>query len=125
MTRAMSHGAVAGGRDGAAGESRDTAGRTARWQQAHQALVQLAKTRAGLDFDEGKRLLEALRARAHERLGFGSFVEYIELGQGPQPTKTCESWKNRSRSAKAATTHENKPARPANAAETGTIARRD
>jgi hypothetical protein len=30
--------------------------------------------------------------------------------------KTWESWKNRSRSAEAATTHANKPARPANAA---------
>ena len=88
MTRGMSDGAVAGGRDGAAGERRDTAGRTASWQQAHQALVQLAKTRAGLDFDEGKRLLEALRERAHERLGFGSFVEYIERLFGYAPRLT-------------------------------------
>ena len=77
MTRAMSHAGEAGGRDGeaggrddAAGESKtDTVGKTASWQQAHQALVRLAKARAGLDFDEGERLLEALRARARRRSG--------------------------------------------------------
>ena len=52
-------------RDGAAGEREtDTVGRTASWQQAHAELLRLAKARAGLDFDEGERLLEALRARA-------------------------------------------------------------
>ena len=84
--RAMSD---ARGRDGAAGERRtDTVGRTASWQQAHEALLRLAKARAGLDFDEGERLLEALRARAHERLGFGSFVEYIERLFGYAPRLT-------------------------------------
>jgi hypothetical protein len=76
-------------RDGAAGERKtDTVGRTASWQQAHEALLRLAKARAGLDFDEGARLLEALRARAHERLGFGSFVEYIERLFGYAPRLT-------------------------------------
>src|SRR5512138_2611593 len=89
MTRAMSAADEARGGDGAAGESKpDTLGRTASWQQAHEALVRLAKARAGLDFDEGKRLLEALRARAHERLGFGSFVEYIERLFGYAPRLT-------------------------------------
>jgi hypothetical protein len=39
-----------------------------------------------------------------------------QLGQRPQPDKTCESWKNRSRSAKGGANHETKPARPALAA---------
>jgi len=90
MTRAMSHGAEARGRNGVAGESKtDSVGRTGSWQQAHEALLRLAKARAGLDFDEGERLLEALRARAHERLGFGSFVEYVErlFGYAPRLTR--------------------------------------
>jgi 5-methylcytosine-specific restriction endonuclease McrA len=89
MTRAMYHACEAVGRDGEAGESKtDTVGRTASWQQAHQALVRLAKARAGLDFDEGERLLEALRVRTHERLGFGSFVEYVGRLFGYAPRLT-------------------------------------
>jgi len=85
----MSEAGEARGRDGAGGESKpDMLGRTASWQQAHEALVRLAKARAGLDFDEGERLLEALRARAHERLGFGSFVEYVERWFGYAPRLT-------------------------------------
>jgi 5-methylcytosine-specific restriction endonuclease McrA len=48
------------------------------WQAAHEALLRLARTRAGLDFEEGQWLLAAHRSRAHERLGYGGFVEYIE-----------------------------------------------
>ena len=43
-------------------------------QAAHAALVRLARSRAGLDFDEGVWLLAALRSEAHVRLGYGSFV---------------------------------------------------
>lgn len=89
MTRTMSHDGEARRRDGAAGGSKpDTVGRMVGWQQAHEALVRLAKARAGLDFDEGERLLEALRARTHERLGFGSFVEYVERLFGYAPRLT-------------------------------------
>jgi hypothetical protein len=48
------------------------------WQAAHAALVELARTRAGLDYDEGRWLLSARRSQAHARLGYGSFTEYIE-----------------------------------------------
>lgn len=78
MTRGMSYGVEARGR-AALGRKTDKVGRRASWQQAHEALIRLAEARAGLDFDEGERLLEALRARAHERLGFGSFVEYVDF----------------------------------------------
>ena len=39
------------------------------WQVAHEALIRLARTRAGLDFEEGGKLRAAERARVHERLG--------------------------------------------------------
>jgi hypothetical protein len=42
------------------------------WQAAHAALVELARDRAGLDFEEGRWLLSARRSEVHARLGFGS-----------------------------------------------------
>lgn len=60
------------------------------WQMAHDALVQLAASRAGLDFEEGQRLRAALHAGAHRRLGYGSFVEYIERLFGYSPRLTYE-----------------------------------
>src|SRR5690348_8343701 len=48
------------------------------WRRAHEELVRLAATRAGLDYEEGRWLLRAERAGAHARLGYGSFREYIE-----------------------------------------------
>jgi hypothetical protein len=60
------------------------------WQAAHEALTRLARARAGLDFEEGEKLLIAERARVHERLGYGSFVEYIERLFGYSPRLTLE-----------------------------------
>ena len=60
------------------------------WQEAHAALVRLARSRAGLDFDEGLWLLAALRSEAHVRLGYGSFVEYAERIFGYAPRLTRE-----------------------------------
>jgi hypothetical protein len=59
------------------------------WRGAHEALLRLAKTRAGLDFEEGRWLLAALRAGTHLRLGYGSFAEYAErlFGYGPRVTQ--------------------------------------
>jgi hypothetical protein len=59
------------------------------WQAAHDALVRLARTRAGLDLEEGRWLLATQRARAHERLGYGSFLEYVErlFGYAPRLTQ--------------------------------------
>ncbi len=48
------------------------------WQLAHEQLRRLARSRAGLDFEEGRWLLAAWRGGAHVRLGYGSFREYIE-----------------------------------------------
>jgi hypothetical protein len=47
------------------------------WQVAHERLGLLARTRAGLDEEEGRWLLRAWRQRVHARLGFGSFGEYV------------------------------------------------
>jgi hypothetical protein len=60
------------------------------WQAAHEALTHLARARAGLDFEEGEKLRAAVRARVHERLGYGSFVEYIERLFGYSPRLTLE-----------------------------------
>jgi hypothetical protein len=49
----------------------------AEWQRAHDELQRLARTRAGLDFEEGQWLVRAHRSGVHERLGFGSFSEYV------------------------------------------------
>ena len=68
------------------------------WQEAHAALVRLARSRAGLDFDEGVWLLAALRSEAHVRLGYGSFVEYTERIFGYAPRLTQESCASPSRS---------------------------
>lgn len=60
------------------------------WRAAHEALTRLAKLRAGLDFEEGNKLRAAQRTRVHERLGYGSFVEYIERLFGYSPRLTLE-----------------------------------
>ncbi|HEY3496938.1 MAG TPA: HNH endonuclease signature motif containing protein [Polyangiaceae bacterium] len=61
----------------------------APWQRAHTELVKLAKHRAGLDDEEARWLLAALREGTHIRLGFGSFNEYSEgmFGYGPKVTQ--------------------------------------
>jgi hypothetical protein len=66
----------------AAGSTRSDA---APWRQAHEKLVSLAATRAGLDHEEGRWLLRAERAGAHVRLGYGSFREYAERLFGYSP----------------------------------------
>jgi len=60
------------------------------WRAAHEALTRLARMRAGLDFEEGQQLRAAHLARVHERLGFGSFVEYVERLFGYSPRLTLE-----------------------------------
>jgi hypothetical protein len=57
----------------------------ADWEQAHNELVRLAHTRAGLDGVEAHWLLVALRSGAHRRLGFASFLEYLERLFGYSP----------------------------------------
>lgn len=60
------------------------------WQTAHAALVELARERAGMDFEEGEWLLTARRAQVHRRLGYGSFTEYVHRLFGYAPRVTHE-----------------------------------
>ena len=62
---------------------------TGDWKRAHEELVRLAKQRAGLDWQEGRSLLSALRSQSHRKIGFASFEEYIErlFGYSPRFTK--------------------------------------
>ena len=60
------------------------------WKRAHADLVRLAALRASLDWDEGRSLLAALRFGSHLKLGFGSFIEYIERLFGYRPRFTQE-----------------------------------
>ncbi|MFZ5894884.1 MAG: hypothetical protein ACOY0T_27735 [Myxococcota bacterium] len=48
------------------------------WESVHERVVSFAKRRAGLEWEEGRLLCEALRAGVHQRLGFASFSEYVE-----------------------------------------------
>src|SRR5262252_9859995 len=59
------------------------------WRRAHEELVRLALKRAGLDFEEGRWLLRALRSGTHVELGYASFLEYTErlFGYGPRLTQ--------------------------------------
>ena len=66
------------------------AGNAPAWQEAHEKLVALAAQRAGLDADEGRWLLEALRSGTHVRLGYGGFNEYVERLFGYSPRFTQE-----------------------------------
>ncbi len=55
------------------------------WRRVHEQLSRLAKCRAKLDWEEGRALLDAVRAGAHLHLGFGSFNEYIGRMFGYKP----------------------------------------
>lgn len=60
------------------------------WQQAHEALTVHAKKRAMLDFEESNWLLIAKRTRADQKLGYGSFAEYVEALLGYSARQTAE-----------------------------------
>jgi len=63
---------------------------TGPWVEAHEALKWLARQRAGLDAEEGRWLLQALRSEAHVFLGCGSFYQYVEQLFGYRPRTTQE-----------------------------------
>jgi hypothetical protein len=63
---------------------------TLDWHRAHEGLSRLAISRARLDWEEGRLLLDALRSNAHLHLGFGSFGEYIERVLGHTRRATDE-----------------------------------
>ncbi len=58
------------------------------WLAAHEALVELAREKKQLDFEEGRWLLAARRAKVHRELGHGSFTQYVERLFGYSPRLT-------------------------------------
>ena len=60
------------------------------WRVIHEALVERAAVKARSDHDEARELLAAYRAEVHSKLGYGSFVEYVERLFGYSPRQTEE-----------------------------------
>ncbi len=60
------------------------------WQRAHDELTRLASVRAHLDGVEAHWLLVASREGTHARLGYASFIEYVERLFGYSPRWTLE-----------------------------------
>jgi 5-methylcytosine-specific restriction endonuclease McrA len=54
----------------------------APWVEAHEAVLAVAKERAGLERREGTSLLRAHRERVHQHLGYGAFAEYTDRHLG-------------------------------------------
>jgi len=56
----------------------------------HHRLVEIAGQQAELDYEQGRLLVDALQEGIHEKLGYGSFVEYSERVLGHKPRQTGE-----------------------------------
>jgi hypothetical protein len=56
------------------------------WMSVHERLTKLAKTKAGLDYEEARLILEAKLSNLHKKLGRGSLLEYLDsvFGYGPK-----------------------------------------
>src|SRR5688572_22914889 len=63
---------------------------TSDWVQAHEAVLGVARERAGLERREGVCLLRALREDVHRHLGYGAFAEYTDrhLGYSHRTTES-------------------------------------
>jgi len=55
---------------------------TSDWVRAHEAVLAVAKERAGLERREGICLLRAHRRDVHRHLGYGAFAEYTDRHLG-------------------------------------------
>jgi hypothetical protein len=64
--------------------------KTGDWQGIHERLVRLARAQAAHDYEIGRWLLAALRARVDEELGYGSLLEYGERLFGYQRRMVAE-----------------------------------
>jgi len=60
------------------------------WVEAHEAVLGVARERAGLERREGVCLLRALREDVHRHLGYGAFAEYTDrhLGYSHRTTES-------------------------------------
>jgi hypothetical protein len=68
----------------------DETSQRSRWRQAHEELTRLAAKKAHLDREELRWLVVAAREGTHVRLGYATFVEYIEWLFGYSPRFTLE-----------------------------------
>src|SRR5262245_29331943 len=59
------------------------------WHEIHQRVLRIAGAKAALDEEQGRLMLEALRADVHSHLGYATFLEYAErlFGLGPRETE--------------------------------------
>lgn len=59
------------------------------WRGIHDVLLRLAGEAARIDFEVGQALIRAERARVHEKMGYGSLIEYADrlLGFAPHTTR--------------------------------------
>lgn len=60
------------------------------WKRVHAELCRLARSKAAYDVEEAHWLVEGKRARVHEPLGFGTFLEYLERVFGYRPRLASE-----------------------------------
>jgi HNH endonuclease len=60
--------------------------RRASWKEVHGELTRLALSKGAYDAEEARWLLEGKRVRVHERLGYSTFLSYLEhvFGYGPR-----------------------------------------
>jgi hypothetical protein len=55
------------------------------WKRIHGELLRLARSKSEYDADEARWLLAGVRVRVHERVGFATFIEYLERVFGYTP----------------------------------------
>ena len=60
------------------------------WRTVHDNLLRLSAEAGRLDWEIGRELLRAVRARCHVRLGYGSVIEYADRMLGYSPHTTDE-----------------------------------
>ena len=60
------------------------------WRNIHDNLLRLSAEAGRLDWEIGRELLRAVRARCHVRLGYGSVIEYADRMLGYSPHTTDE-----------------------------------
>ena len=76
--------------DGPRGRGEGSVGGRTSWREADRQLRRIAARRAALDAETAHWLLVARRARAHEALGFATFLEYVERRLGYAPHTAIE-----------------------------------
>ena len=60
--------------------------RDAKWKKVHAELTRLARAKGEYDAEEAGWLVEAVRLRVHEQVGYATALEYLDrlFGYGPR-----------------------------------------